>query len=341
MRILNIDGAYFVRAFRESGHEVLTVGEAASSDLRLAEVASLRRLLEFMEGRDFRPDLVVWCDSGRPPTVVGFEALPAPLVGFSIDQYCNPWHVPFSAAFDLMLLAQKDYLPLFDHRDLVRGTEWFPLFCDAVKDADPGVERDIPVGFVGTLTGSINSGRMAFMERFRKRQPLILRQGAYAPVFGRSRMVVNQSAAGEINFRTFQAAACGAAVLTEDIANGQNEIFTPGEDLLVYPRGDAEAAAAVAGEWLARPEALAEVARAGRDLVLSAHSDRVRARTILERAEALIRRRSWIWRKDNQPVVRRELSKAYAMLGADEGLPIPGELRAQYVRLAQRYAQAG
>lgn len=341
MRILNIDGLYFVRAFQEMGHEVLTVGEGLGYDLPLGEVASLRRLMEFMDSKGFKPDLVLWCDRCRPPSVVGFEGLPVPSIGFSIDQYCNPWHVPFSAAFDVILVAQKDYVPMFKHARLTRQYEWFPLFCDKSVDVDPGVERDIPVSFVGTLSGSINTGRMAFLNRFKAKHPVFLHQGVYPPIFGRSRIVVNQSAAGEINFRTFQAAACGAAVLTEDISNGQPEIFTPGVNLLVYPRGNPEAAAHVARKALEHPEDLADLARAGRDLVLTEHSDAARARTVMRHATKLLDSRAWTWRVDNRTIVNEELSKAYAMLGTDEVLPVPPAFREQYLRMSQMYMSAG
>jgi len=337
MRILNIDGRYFVRTLRATGHEVLTVGREQGCDLVLDEVASLRKLVEFMDSRGFHPDLVLWADRCQPPSAAGFEALPAPVIGFSIDQYCNPWHMPFSAAFDLILVAQKDYLAMFEHRDLPREIRWFPLFCNLAKDLDPQGERDIPASFVGTLTGSINTGRMAFLEAFKKRQPVFLHQGLYPPIYGRSRLVLNQSAAGELNFRNFEAAACGAAVLTEDIANGMGEIFRHGETALLYPRGDAAAAAEVAREWLARPEDLARVAQAGRDLVRAEHSDEVRAAEIVRQAERLTRRRSWRWRLDNGPLVRGELAKMFAMLGADGELPVPDDLRAGYLRMAERY----
>lgn len=337
MRILNIDGDYFVRAFRKLGHEVLTVGREKHCDLALTEVASLKRLLEFLDERAFHPDLVLWADRCRPPSVAGFETLPAPVIGFSIDQYCNPWHVPFSAAFDVVLVAQKDYLGMFEHRDLPRPIEWFPLFCHLGTDADPEVERDIPVSFVGTLTGSINARRMAFLQDFKRHQPVFLHTGKYPPIYGRSRVVLNQSAAGELNFRNFEAAACGAAVLTEDIANGAEGIFRHGETALIYPRGDARAAAEMARRWLDRPDELARVARAGRDLVRSEHSDEVRARTILRHAERILHRQGWHWRLENQAVVGRELGKMFSMLAADTELPMPEALRDGYMRVAERY----
>ncbi|BBD07066.1 glycosyltransferase [Desulfovibrio ferrophilus] len=340
MRILNIDGRYFVRAFQEMGHEVLSVGREKTCDFVLEEVASLRRLVDFLKEREFRPDLVLWADRCQPPSVAGFETLPAPCIGFSIDQYCNPWHSPFSAAFDLMLVAQKDYMGMFQHRDFPRPVEWFPLFCSLSKDVDPGGERDIPVSFVGTLTGSINQTRMDFLTAFKQRHPVFLHQGLYPPVYGRSKIVLNQSAAGEINFRTFEASACGAAVLTEDIANGQAEIFSHGETILTYPRGDAEAAARVARDWLSRPDDLARVADAGRESVVAEHSDRVRAQTIIKHAERLARRHSWQWRFENQGLVRAELSKMFTMLSSDMELPIPQPLRDSYMQMVKMYMSA-
>ncbi len=146
--------------------------------------------------------------------------MPSLTIGFSIDQYCNPWHVPYSAAFDCFLVAQKDYLSLFSLDQIRRPVRWFPLFCDPGKDKDLGVERDIPVSFVGTLGGRFNKEREPFLKSFKRECPLLILSGDYVPVFNRSRLVLNQSAAGECNFRMFQAMACGALLLTEDTGNG-------------------------------------------------------------------------------------------------------------------------
>ena len=80
-----------------------------------------------------------------------------------------------SAGFDIMLAAQKDYLPMFQDPRLPRRAEWFPLFCDPAQDLAPGLEREFPVGFVGTLNPPLNPGRKPFLDAFRRAAPLVLR----------------------------------------------------------------------------------------------------------------------------------------------------------------------
>lgn len=330
MRIVNLEGLYFVQALRELGHEVLSVGQTKGCDVRLDSPMPAALLWRVLAGRGFTPDVALWCDLCRPPVVLDLESLPAVTIGYSIDQYCNPWHVPLSAGFDLFYVAQKDYLPLFaDPRLAGRGLEWLPLFCDPDGDADPGGERDIPVSFVGTPDPPLNPGRKPFLEGFKRLAPLVRRTGDYRPVFGRSRLVLNQSAVSELNFRIFQAMSCGAALLTEACGNGLTELFTPGEELFTYARGDCAGAAETAlralsdGSW-------ARVAASGKKKVRERHSSTARARRIARAAEALLRGGPARWRLSNAAVVREETARAFAMLAADLALPLPAELRALY-----------
>jgi hypothetical protein len=333
MRILNLDGHYFVKPFKEMGHEVLWLGTDPGCDVRLKTVISLAELMRLLGERAFTPDLVVWNDMCRPPSVIGIESLPAVTVGFSIDQYCNPWHMAYAAAFDLMLVAQKDYLPLFEQEQLGNRLEWFPLFCNPFRDTDQGLERDVPVSFVGTVEGSINKGRKRFLDDFRKRHPLFVTQGDFVPIFNRSRIVLNQSAAGELNFRVFEAMACGAALLTEDVGNGLGDLFADGENVLLYPRGDAAGAAERARRALADGSAEA-VAANGRREVAARHSSTVRAAHIVRRAEEMLARGT-SWRKQQQSLVRRRMANAYNVLATDDQLPLSRELRTFYRRIGQ------
>lgn len=338
MRILNLDGHYFITPFRKMGHEVLWLGPGPDCDVRLETVISLADLMGLLRERAFTPDLVVWSDICRPPSVIGIEALPAVTVGFSIDQYCNPWHMAFAAAFDLMLVAQKDYLPFFEQEQLGNELEWFPLFCNPFRDTDMGLERDVPVSFVGTVEGSINKGRKLFLDDFRKRHPLFVTQGDYVPIFNRSRIVLNQSAAGELNFRVFEAMACGAALLTEEVDNGLSDLFADGENVLLYPRGDAAGAAERARQALADGSAEA-VAAKGRREVLAHHSSTIRAAHIIKRAEQILARGT-TWRKQQQPLVRRRLANAYSVLATDDQLPLNREQRAFYCQIGRMTLEA-
>ncbi len=333
MRILNIEAPYFVRVFRKLGHDVLSIGSKPGCDVVLEKPLAARGLFELLRMRGFWPDLAFWVDGCRPPSVLGLELLPCVTIGYSIDQSCNPWHVPWSASFDHMLLAQKDYVPLFVHGALPRLAEWFPLFFDPSGLVGAEAERDIPVGFVGTVTGSINRERKRFLDAFRTQAPLVVRAGNYFPIYGRSRIVLNQSAAGEANFRIFEGAGCGAVVATERIANGLDEMFAPGEEIALYERGNPDDAARICRSLLADPERLRRMARAGRRRVLRDHTTAARARRILELARALASKRPWEWRKAHAGHIARELGKMCVFLGMDQELPLPWDMAQGYVRM--------
>lgn len=339
MRILNVEGEYFIRSFRQLGHEVLSIGLSPGCDVVPDGVVSTRALWSILDARGFKPDLALWCDLCRPPLVMGLETLPCVTVGYSIDQYVNPWHVPFAAGFDIFLVAQQDYLKLFLDKRLAHHVEWFPLFCDLERDLDPGSERDIPVSFVGTLDPPVNPLRRPFLKAFQRGAPIFLHQGDYRPVFARSRMVLNQCAVGELNFRLFQAMGCGAALLTENCGNGLADLFLPGEDLYLYERGDAAGAAALARQALASPR-LAAVAKSGQKKTRALHSDLARARRILSLAEAFLRAGLPRWRRTNAALVREETARSYAMLASDPELPLPGSLRSHYAAQAVRLSLA-
>lgn len=331
MRIVNLHHAGFVSTFRKLGHDVLSIGTTPDCDVALTEPLSLRRFRDLLASRDFAPDCVLWFDSCQPPWVFGLETLPAVLVGYSVDQYMNPWHVPLSAGFDAFFVAQKDYLPLFTHYP--RPCRWLPLFCAPERDRDPGIPRDIPVSFVGTVAGRANPARKAFLDRLRTRIPLYVGKGRYAPIYGRSRIVLNQSAAGELNFRVFEAMACGAALLTEDVANGLRDLFTPGVDLLVYRRGEPDHAATVALHALAHPD-LAAIAASGRRKTLASHTVTSRAHAILEAVRTAQADNAVGNRLARLESIRREVAKAYTFLATDTQLPLSVAERRFYLAMA-------
>ena len=110
MRVLCLDGPYLNKALARLGHETFSVGQSPGLDVRPDRVLSLAGLLHILDSRGFRPDAAFWADTSQPPCVAGLELLPWPTVAYSIDQYMNPWHLAYSAGFDLALVAQRDYL---------------------------------------------------------------------------------------------------------------------------------------------------------------------------------------------------------------------------------------
>lgn len=325
--LVYIGQSHFARAFRQLGFRVFRAHHDPGSDLVLTRPVRVNTVLD-AAGRDgVKPDFLFYCDDGNLPLLIDPQNWPGPSLYYSIDTYCNPWHIPYAGGFDVQLVAQKDFVPLFKECD----AQWLPLFTSVIEPDNDFASRDIPVAFVGTRGHKNNPGREPFLLGFKKRQPLFITQGDYTPVFDRSRIVLNQTAFGELNFRCFEGPACGAALLMEDCQNGLRDIFTPGHDILpLFPRHDSAAAAKIAAEYLARPQELAAIAARGKDLVRKKHTVEARAATVAEyalEASATHFSPSRQWRADS-------VRKAFAMLGVELVDPRWEQLRKFFLKLA-------
>jgi len=329
MRILLMGAPFLGGALSSLGHKVFAVGNGSNANLSLNHPVYTGRLWRELAAAGFAPDALVYMDDGNLPVLLDPQAAPCPAVYYSIDTYCNPWHVCYAHGFDLVLVAQKDFLPLFKNDGL--SAVWFPLFSIQVSRQMSGA-RDIPVSFVGSLGHKNNPDRVPFLLKFRKYQPLVIMRGQYMPIFGRSQIVLNQTAFSELNFRCFESMTCGAALLMEQCGNGLYDLFKPGENILpAYPRNNARVAAAIAREYLAKPELLAEIAKAGCELVMKRHCAQARAvflaRCLGEIAAACGDRQALA--QARLPYVRA----AFAMIGAELIQPEMAMYREFYLKM--------
>lgn len=105
--------------------------------------------------------------------------------------------------------------------------------------------------------------------------------GNFHPILHRSRMALNQNTFSEVNFRCFEAMACGVALLMEQCGNGLDELFTPDEDISPIPY-DAVEAARITADYLAMPKFLSKISENGRCLVARQHSGMARSQTLVE-----------------------------------------------------------
>ena len=335
MRIANLGAPFLVEALKAQGHEVLSVGWHAACQVQINSPLTAGRLADYCAELGFVPDASLYVDDGNMPFVVGLERLPWPSAYYAIDTFCNPWQVPYSYAFDLVCVAQKGYLDLFG-----RGpaqVAWLPLFATSLPALDDDHERDIPVAFVGTLQPKNIPDRLPFLQAFKAQHPLVYMSGDYVPVFVRSQLVLNQTAASELNFRCFEAMACGAALLTEIGPHGLCDLFVPGEHILPpYTRGDAQGAAALAANWLNRPEQLHAVAQNGTELVRRTHSAMARATSLVAMLAPLCAEQAQKARLATLDARKPFIGAAYAMLASELVAPEYAAHRDLYKRLWQQ-----
>ena len=341
MRILILGAPFLNNAFEALGCEVLNVGDKPDCGIHCQQPMSAMNILAQAGSQGFTPDFALYCDSGNMPQFFDLEKLPCPSAFYSIDSYCNPWHIPFGHAFDTVFVAQKDYVELFAQSGI--PASWLPLFFCSARPHYQELARDIPVVFVGNIGARNNPDRKPFLESFRRMHPLFVAHGDYVPFFNRSHIVLNQTAVGELNFRCFEALACGAVLLMEECANGLRDLLTPGEHILpTYVRGDARQAAAIAKAALSAPETLARIARQGRELVAQKHSDVHRAGDMLRAMKRLLLEAPHLLRLLPEHAARREalLSSAYFFLAAELAGPQHAPHKHFFLRLARARERA-
>lgn len=335
--------SYFTKELRELGHTVWHVGESAGCELELTSVISAKRLLKICAGKGFVPDIFFYADDSSLPHIFGIEDLPVPCVFYSIDTYCHAWHGAFSYAFDHVLYAQAE-----EREKFMPCSEHFPLFAMRFNPEETKEEwfknRDIPVAFVGTMGHKNNPDRHTFYTLFKAFQPIFITSGNFVPVFSRSKIILNQSAVGELNFRTFEAMALGCGCLADNMPTKKNrigEIFDFGVNSLpAYPRLDVAKAVDLCRHWLSKEKEddLYRVAMQGRKLVREKHSARARSLRLEELFHTLLAEDVRLVRQKNLGERKKNIAEAFSFLARQTA--INAEFVQIYAHLAEKCAQS-
>lgn len=283
MKILHLGNAYFLESFRLLGHDVKWAGYHRTAEIPLTRsLLDAKDLLAQLPSNWF-PDLIVLGDESTQPLVLGLETLPVPLVWYTIDSHIHAnWHIYYAAAFDVILVAQKDWVPAYQLDGDRQHVSWMPLFCHRSHDRDLGLAREIPLSFIGTLDAARNPDRVDLIQRVQAQYPIVVQSGPYNETFNRSMMVLNQSVANDVNFRTFQAMACGALLLTERVGNGFSDLFQDRTHCALYEKGTVDQIIEIADYYQSHPAEREAIARRGYETVMAAHTSLHRAQALLD-----------------------------------------------------------
>lgn len=224
-------------------------------------------------------DRVVYFDDSRAPCVLGFEECQVPAVFYSIDVHHHyNWHKFFGATFQRIMIAQKDYLShvsfCWDENPSKR-ISWLPLWAPIAME--PVKPKTIAVSFRGTLNDKLHPLRLKFFRTLGERLAVDYAEGPYSDVYPRSKIVVNQSVSGDLNFRVFEGMMAGALVVTPYVSNGQTELFDDRVDFVVFERDNVDQAEHVINYYLQNEDQRTKIAAAGREKVLKYHSAKARA----------------------------------------------------------------
>ena len=287
MKILLLGFPVLKSAFLECGHDVKTCTTDQRGDIWIEEFpVSINQVLEALPSQ-WNPDLVLLMDESTEPMFLGLEHLPIPLAWYTIDSHLHlHWHQLYAAVFDFVFVAQKGYLRSYEydhHRQIVN---WLPLFCNPARDRYFPLPKIYDLSFVGRLNPKWKPERSRFLEQVQARIPLYLSTGEYVSVFNRSKIVLNECAANDVNFRIFEALACGSLLLTERVGNGFEELFQDRQHLLTYDRDNIDQIVELTQYYISHEREREDIAFEGRQLVLASHTTRNRVQTLIKTVHA-------------------------------------------------------
>lgn len=279
LQILLINQNWLQSELEALGHQVVCAACYGLGEVSLPEEGATVEELWNLLPDGFVPDRLIYFDNSGVPWLFGLERLPVPSLFYSVDAHHHgAWHPLFGALFDRVAVAQQSYVALF--RDAGIETSWIPLW--ATRCAPPQAAKTIDVCFRGTLDAHLHPKRTEFFEALRQFVPIDAAPGDYARDYPLAKIVVNEAVKDDINFRVFEAMACGALLITPDCGNGLFELFEEGVDLVTYRPDDVADAAAKVSYYLEHDAERIKIAEHGWRKVSERHSNRIRAQEFLE-----------------------------------------------------------
>ncbi len=299
----------------------------------------------------FAPAIVVVSDTSRTPFVLGMENFPCFTVFYAVYTHIHSYYPYYAQGFDACLVSLKDHIALFQHKALPSThIHWSPAFA---KDSDmppPALlayltNNDTKIYdyqweclFVGTVHAQSTPTRKVFLETLQAQTPVHVVRGSYAQLFPQGRVVLNHCEHGDVNFRIFEALACGSALVTPLVAHGFTELFTCGKELLCYDRENMQDAFEKITYLQNNEEQRRAIALEGFCLVHNKHRAIHRAKSFvqfLEGFSAAYKQECIEKRREKASTIRKQWLSAPYLLLADAMESSNTLLREAYVKAAK------
>lgn len=271
------------------------------------------------ERSGFEPQVVVYADTSLSPPLVGLEGWPSLNVFYAIDTHLHSWYPFYAQAFDLACVSLKGHLWRFEARLQGRQLMWMPPAAQDAHQPDFDAEKEWDLLFAGNVSKATTPKRHDFLEELRARIPgLAVRRGKFQELFPKARLSLNIAEKGDLNFRVFEALACGACLLTPWVKHGFGELFENGRHLFTYAPHKMDDLARLVENLLANPQRIERVARAGNELVEREHRFINRALALSDRLAELPVADIIAARQDMQDLIRNTFLKETLLHFADQ-----------------------
>jgi hypothetical protein len=273
-------GYHLERAFSSLGFDVKYVGVSSAERPGYDSNVYLPKIIDSFHEK---PYFYLWVDPAGPYFPLGIENLSILTACYIIDVHLGKWRQEVAKFFDVVFIAQKDYV---DKYRKVLGHDqvfWLPLAAAADVHKQLDLPRIYDVGFVGNIS-------VAHRNTQRLRQLKLIAENFrtndfyrfYPPeevgqVYSQSRVVFNTSIAGDLTMRIFEGTLCGALVISDSAKNGLNELFHVGKEIVLYNNDFLEKI----HFYLAHDNERVQIAVAGQKRALQEHTYHHRVKTIV------------------------------------------------------------
>jgi hypothetical protein len=307
-------------ALRELGHSVTFVGH---SDAQRPGYDSAIPVGEVLASLSQPADLFLYIDSVRRYFPVGIEDLAIPTVGYLVDVHLGHWRQQAARFFDLVFIAEREFLASFAQAVGHEQVHWLPLCISPQVFRKLDLPKLYDVGFVGNMARAhrqtARARQLALLaERFHTND--VFRgysQQETSEIYSQSRIVFNTSISGGVTLRILEGAACGSMVLTDTRPEALGNLFQIGGELVTFANDDDLVAKVV--YYLAHEPEREQIAQAGYRRVHAHHTYRHRAQAIVDAVTAPAFRQAAPLRragKEERLAARREVYTHMHMLDA-------------------------
>ena len=220
-----------ISAFKDLGYIV----ESISVHSRIYDISAKLKEMQFEPELIFQQEYL-----GRRVLLQGLEKVNCLKIFWSVDTHMNMyWHGYYAELFDCVLTTQKKYIPKLEQTCDTK-IEWLPWMGTLQAGGGsfvPHPRREHSMTFVGRVTNHRRS-RKWFVDFLMSHYDLSLLDGLnfseMMAAYRNTCIVPNEALFGEVNFRIFEAASSGCAVVTPNVGDELGELFEVGSEIEVY-----------------------------------------------------------------------------------------------------------
>ncbi len=280
-------------ALKRFGHKITLIFPEDCGCEDWVKISRGTPIPDFVSTLGQKPDIYMQVEWGASHKwfPAGIAELDMPTAFWALDNHLNfRWQKEYCELFDYAFFTQYDWAEKAK-RYGIGNISWLPYAADELFHRDAELERDIEVGYVGSVTGQ----KMPFFESLRQSGVDLQTNDRYftheeaGRFYSRCKIVYNICARFDLNHRTFEAALAGALMVGQGVIDkGFYKIFTPGVDADIHDFDDAPR---VIKGYLADVERLRRVAAAGQKLVRDGHTYRHRMGKMLNACSGGVTRR--------------------------------------------------